>query len=67
MLLECVRLAHPNFDEPFILSVDDSLDGLGAVSGATGTVPGPDQLLLQARLSVGHNASIQLTDWSSWL
>lgn len=31
MLLECVGLAHPNFDEPFILSVDASLDGLGAV------------------------------------
>lgn len=31
MLLECVVLAHPNFDEPFILSVDASLDGLGAV------------------------------------
>ncbi|XP_066566330.1 uncharacterized protein LOC136753848 [Amia ocellicauda] len=31
MLLECVVLAHPDFDEPFILSVDASLDGLGAV------------------------------------
>ncbi|XP_038128016.1 uncharacterized protein LOC119774555 [Cyprinodon tularosa] len=31
MLLECVMLAHPDFDEPFILSVDASLDGLGAV------------------------------------
>jgi len=31
MLLECVVLAHPDFEEPFILSVDASLDGLGAV------------------------------------
>ncbi|KAL2087418.1 hypothetical protein ACEWY4_016246 [Coilia grayii] len=31
MLLECVILAHPDFGEPFILSVDASLDGLGAV------------------------------------
>ncbi|KAI4883153.1 hypothetical protein NFI96_007208 [Prochilodus magdalenae] len=31
MLLECVVLAHPDFNEPFILSVDASLDGLGAV------------------------------------
>ncbi len=30
-LLESVMLAHPDFDEPFILSVDASLDGLGAV------------------------------------
>ena len=30
-LLECVVLAHPDFEEPFILSVDASLDGLGAV------------------------------------
>lgn len=31
MLLECVVLAHPDFEEPFVLSVDASLDGLGAV------------------------------------
>lgn len=31
MLLDCVVLAHPDFEEPFILSVDASLDGLGAV------------------------------------
>ena len=31
MLLECAVLAHPDFDEPFILAVDASLDGLGAV------------------------------------
>lgn len=31
MLLGCVVLAHPDFDEPFILSVDASLNGLGAV------------------------------------
>lgn len=30
-LLECAVLAHPDFNEPFILSVDASLDGLGAV------------------------------------
>lgn len=31
MLLECVILAHPDFDELLILSVDASFDGLGAV------------------------------------
>uniref|UniRef100_A0A3B3YZK9 Gypsy retrotransposon integrase-like protein 1 n=1 Tax=Poecilia mexicana TaxID=48701 RepID=A0A3B3YZK9_9TELE len=30
-LLDCVVLAHPNFSEPFLLSVDASTDGLGAV------------------------------------
>uniref|UniRef100_A0A3P9LLK5 Gypsy retrotransposon integrase-like protein 1 n=1 Tax=Oryzias latipes TaxID=8090 RepID=A0A3P9LLK5_ORYLA len=30
-LLDQVMLAHPNFDEPFLLSVDASADGLGAV------------------------------------
>lgn len=30
-LLECAVLTHPDFNEPFILSVDASLDGLGAV------------------------------------
>ncbi|XP_016112414.1 LOW QUALITY PROTEIN: uncharacterized protein [Sinocyclocheilus grahami] len=30
-LLESAMLAHPDFDEPLILSVDASLDGLGAV------------------------------------
>lgn len=30
-LLQSVVLAHPDFTEPFILSVDASLDGLGAV------------------------------------
>ena len=26
-----VTLAHPNFDQPFILAVDASFDGIGAV------------------------------------
>ncbi len=30
-LLDCVVLAHPNFSKPLILSIDASLDGLGAV------------------------------------
>lgn len=30
-LLNCVILAHPDFLQPFILSVDAFLDGLGAV------------------------------------
>ncbi|XP_076877136.1 eukaryotic translation initiation factor 4E-1A isoform X1 [Brachyhypopomus gauderio] len=30
-LLDCVVLAHPDFSRPLILSVDASLDGLGAV------------------------------------
>ena len=30
-LLNCAVLAHPDFSKPFILSVDASLDGLGAV------------------------------------
>lgn len=31
MLLQCAVLAHPDFNEPFILSVDAYLDGLGAL------------------------------------
>lgn len=30
-LLNCVVLSHPDFSQPLILSVDTSLDGLGAV------------------------------------
>ncbi len=30
-LLNCVVLAHPDFSKPLILSIDASLDGLGAV------------------------------------
>lgn len=30
-LVSCVALAHPDFEKPFILSTDASLDGLGAV------------------------------------
>lgn len=31
VLLEKVMLAHPNFDGPFLLSVDGSSNGLGEV------------------------------------
>lgn len=30
-LVHCVTLAHPDFDSPFILAVDASFDGIGAV------------------------------------
>lgn len=31
MIFNCVVPAHPHFDQPFVLSIDASLDGLGAV------------------------------------
>lgn len=35
-LLNSVVMAHPNFDQPFMLSTDASLDGLGAVLSQQG-------------------------------
>lgn len=59
-LLESVMLAHPDFHESFILSVDASLVNSKGNSE-------PDRLLSQARPSVHHSANIQLTDWNLWL
>lgn len=65
MLVECVMLAHPDFDEPFILSVDWMVSELCCHRCLKEKLK-QDRLLLRARLSVHLSGSIQPINWSSW-
>lgn len=63
-LLNCAVLAHPDFSRPFILSVDASLDGLGAVLSQ---VPaGEKKARPIARPLANHSRDIPPIVSSSW-